>query len=319
VSEGPDQPVSEAGIRKNSNLIVYDDPLQIAQDHDARPLGKKEFARIWRHSALSGVELFHGSYRNHAFARHYHAVSAIGVVDRGVMGSYCRRANHVAPAGTVILFNPGDVHAPGPANDGGWGFRTFFLEEALFQKRSLEFGAKPFRFVKPFVQDRRLADRLFRLHRKLEENGTSLEFESSLLDILAQLAQRHVCVSTSAHSAEDEPTKVRRASEYIDAYYWQDVTLEKLSEVSGLSTYHLLRCFRHVVGLTPHAYLIQMRIEAAKALLRSGAALTTVAASTGFADQSHFSRHFRRIVGGTPGQYYPDLRKRSGRSCRPPL
>jgi AraC-like DNA-binding protein len=292
-----------------SRQVVHEDPLQIARDHSQRPLGNQEHALIWHHRALPGVELFRGSYRTYGFARHYHSVPAIGVVDRGVMGSFYGRTNYVVPTGSVILLNPGDVHAPGPANGEGWSFRTFFLEDVLFRSRTLAIGIGSLRFTKPFVEDQWIADSLLRLHHKLEQSGASLEFESTLLDILAHIAERHVCVPAPAHSAKPVPLKVKRAKEYIEAFYPQDLTLERLAGVAGLSTYHLLRAFRNTVGLTPHTYLIQMRIEAAKRLLLSGATLSAVAAKTGFADQSHFNRHFKRIAGVTPGQYHPDFQK----------
>lgn len=288
---------------------MADDRLNIAEDHGARPLGGSESARIWRHDGLSGIELFRGSYRRYRFARHYHSVPAIGVVEHGVMASYCRHKNHVVPAGSIILFNPGDVHAPASADGKDWSFRTLFFEDSAYRKYSLALNKAMLRFKKPFIADPGTAARLLHLHRSLEQPGTALSFESALLEILGEIADRHIRLLASTRPISKETDKVKRAKEYIEAYYSKNITLDELAGVSGFGTYHLLRVFRSAVGLTPHAYLIQIRIEAAKKLLLSGATAAATAVSTGFVDQSHFHRHFKRIIGVTPGHYHADVRK----------
>lgn len=183
----------------------------------------------------------------------------------------------------------------------------FFIEDQSFQARSSDVSGKVLRFSKPFVEDHRLADRLLRLHRKLETHGSALQLESSMLEIFAQLARRHACFQAPADDPGAAKTKINRARDYLHAYYGSDITLGELGELAGLSPYHFLRTFRRSLGLTPHAYLIQIRIENGKRLLRAGNSISDVSASTGFADQSHFTRHFKRILGVTPGQYLPQF------------
>jgi AraC-like DNA-binding protein len=96
---------------------------------------------------------------------------------------------------------------------------------------------------------------------------------------------------------------VKRARDFIEAHYTDNVTLHQLSEVSGLSSFHLSRTFRDIMGVPPHLYLIQVRIERAKTLLTDGWPLAHVAAETGFTDQSHFTKRFKAVVGVTPGRY----------------
>ena len=96
---------------------------------------------------------------------------------------------------------------------------------------------------------------------------------------------------------------MRRTREFLEANFEQNVSLADLTNLVGLSSYHLLRVFRSEVGLPPHAYLEQIRINYAKQLLRSGMPIVEVAVNTGFVDQSHFTRHFKRHVGITPGLY----------------
>ncbi|QHS53184.1 AraC family transcriptional regulator [Edaphobacter sp. 12200R-103] len=276
---------------------------EIQGDHGERPLGGEEHARIWRHACLDGIELFHGTYKNYEFARHFHRIPAIGVVDRGRMSSYCRGGNHILAAGTVLLLNPGEIHAPAPAGPSGWSFRMFYLDDAFFEKVSLPAAMRPLRFRQPFVQDRELASTLFQLHRELEVNGDRLRFEALFVSIFSRLAERYSEASTLAVDQRLDRTAIGVALDYMEANYDRNLSLDELAGLSSYSASHFLRMFRDVVGLTPHAYLTQFRIELAITLLRSGTPLIDIAGLVGFTDQSHFTRKFKRILGVTPGQY----------------
>jgi AraC-like DNA-binding protein len=221
------------------------------------------------------------------------------------MRCYCKGATHILQPGTVLLFNPGEVHAPGPAHSDGWIFRIFFFEEDVFRARSIDVARDVLRFSKPFVEDRRLANSLLRLHCKLETHGIALDIESSILEVFTQLALKHTCLPTHIHRSGVEKAKIKRVKEHLDVYYRRDITIGELAAIAQFSPYHMLRTFRSSVGLTPHAYLIQIRIEEGKRLLRKGNSISDVSACTGFVDQSHFTRHFKRIMGVTPGQYLP--------------
>jgi AraC family transcriptional regulator len=99
--------------------------------------------------------------------------------------------------------------------------------------------------------------------------------------------------------------KLRSVVDYIHAHLGAEVSLDELAAVAHLSPYHFARLFKNSTGLPPHQYVIARRIERAKELLRARVrpALAEVAAEVGFADQSHFTRHFRRLVGVTPKRF----------------
>jgi AraC-like DNA-binding protein len=100
---------------------------------------------------------------------------------------------------------------------------------------------------------------------------------------------------------------VRRARDYLHARYTQPVRLEQLAAVTGVSRFHLAHLFTRATGVPPHAYQNQLRIAAACRLLRAGVQPAHI--DVGFADQSHLGRHFKRIVGVTPGEYAATVRR----------
>jgi AraC family transcriptional regulator len=130
----------------------------------------------------------------------------------------------------------------------------------------------------------------------------------SLANVLAVHLIRH---TTDAHrlpaSADGvlPRRKLRTVIEYIMENLGGSPTLEQMAAVVHLSPYHFARQFKAATGLPPHQYLIARRVERAQHLLRADATLglAEVALRAGFPDQSHFSFHFKRILGVTPRQF----------------
>jgi len=96
---------------------------------------------------------------------------------------------------------------------------------------------------------------------------------------------------------------VRRALEHILQHYWTGVTVQEMADLSGRTPFQLIRAFRRELDMTPHAFLIRVRVMRATAMLRCGEPIAGVAVDVGFVDQTHFARHFKRFHGRTPGQY----------------
>ncbi len=102
---------------------------------------------------------------------------------------------------------------------------------------------------------------------------------------------------------------MRRVHEYIEAHLNDTVELLELAAIAGLSIFHFARQFKQSAGVTPHYYLIRSRIERARELLAgTDLSLSEIAFATGFSDQSHLTRHFRQMIGMTPGQFRWSLR-----------
>jgi AraC-like DNA-binding protein len=120
---------------------------------------------------------------------------------------------------------------------------------------------------------------------------------ASLLSALLDLA---------AHEEPRPPIltpAVARTREALHERFAEEVPLEQLAELAGMSKCHLVHLFHKEVGLPPHAYQIQLRVARARVLVAAGVPLAEVATMTGFADQSHLTRLFKRVVGMPPGQY----------------
>jgi AraC-like DNA-binding protein len=119
---------------------------------------------------------------------------------------------------------------------------------------------------------------------------------------------RYAAPRVEAPAPRHELQAVRRAREYLEAHFLENVSLLGLGELVSLSPWYFARTFERAVGLPPHAYLEGVRVRRARELLDRGASLVEVALSVGYPDQPHFTRRFKRLVGITPGQYCRDRR-----------
>jgi AraC-like DNA-binding protein len=270
------------------------------------PLNRGEFARIWRADDIGDIELLHAQYLTYSFARHTHEGAAVGIIEDGAESFYYRGAIHTAPVGQIIVFNPNEAHTGQGADIRGWRFRMFYLDSILLQRAVAEFTGQrrdvPF-FPHPTFNDPDLAGILRNLHISLEGAATALERQSKFIWTFAHLASRHADDPSTERTVGNERSIVKLVREYLGDHFAQNVTLNEIAILSGLSSYHLIRVFREETGLPPHAYQSQVRINRAKRMLRQRKAISAVAIETGFGDQSHFTRHFKRMTGVTPGQY----------------
>ncbi len=266
-----------------------------------------EYIKLWRRPELEGVELLRARYVTQSFGRHTHDGFAVGVIERGALGFYYRGENVVAPAGLINLVNPDEVHTGHAATKGGWTYRMFYFDADRLQNAASEIAGRqeaiPF-FRKGVLCDEPLAGAIRALHVGLETGQLSrLEIESRFLALLTQLIDRHADAKPSSRPVAREPVAVRRVRDYIEACYAESMSVEDLASIARLSPFHFIRVFQKQTGMPPHAYLMQIRVRKARTLLAQGRRIVDAAYDTGFADQSHLTKHFKRTLGFTPGQY----------------
>ena len=207
-----------------------------------------------------------------------------------------------ANAGEILLMEPGELHANTRITPPGT-FRVLSVPPSLVAQAAGELGmgeSPHWRYAKVSSPDYFRA--FARLHASLEAPATALERESHFTECMNLLLNQ--CTEAGERrSGRAPPGNVRRCKDFILEHYAQPLTLDELARVSALSRFHLVRAFGAFFGLAPHAFQIHVRIEKAQRLLDAGLPPVSVAAETGFADQSHFTHHFARITGVTPGRY----------------
>lgn len=258
--------------------------------------------------AVPGIEAVEAASR-HSFARHTHDRFGIGVIERGAQRSLSGRGPVEAGSGDVITVNPGEVHDGAPIGDAGRSWRIVYLDPALVAEAAADITdgrRRAYEFMSPVVADPRAGRRVCGLFDALtddREPDAGGRWEALLLTLLVGLG-----TGTGTGRGSTVPDAIAPAREMIDDDPAASLALADLARACGLSRYQLIRAFAKATGMTPHAYLVQRRIDRARALIADGVSLAEAAAGSGFADQSHMTRVFVGKYGLSPGVYADALR-----------
>ena len=264
---------------------------------------------FWRERRFDDLECLKARFSRHSYAPHAHDTFAVGVILAGAESFHYRGASPVAPQGSLVAVNPDELHDGRPTAE-SFAYRMLYPSVALVQGIADELGERPAgfpAFARPVMDDPEVAARLGAAHALREahvlKGADRLAVDEAFTAALTLLVRRHSRSDARGRRLGREVAPIRRARQFADESYMQDLTLNDLAAAAGLSRYYFLRAFRREVGVTPHAYLTGRRIAAAKTLLDGEAPLSEVALACGFYDQSHFTRSFKGCTGVTPGQY----------------
>ena len=264
------------------------------------------------------------------FAPHVHDGFSIGVCIEGLEMIRYRGRPHYAAPGSVVILPPGEAHTGGPSDGSNFVYRVMYPTAELLG----DGAARPPRFPQPVVMDPALATELRRAHAALSRvaqgSGSRpanpaapqlvvskpaatepLETESRLCWLFGELVRRHAAPAGPADGLPGTSAVARQVMDRLADQLTCPPALADLAADAGLSRYQLLRAFRAEVGMPPYAWLAQHRVARARLLLEHGHRPAEAATLTGFADQAHLTRWFRRVVGVTPGAYRNGVQDRS--------
>lgn len=178
----------------------------------------------------------------------------------------------------------------------------FYPSAALVARALTDDGLAAAPSFDAYVIDDALLYRQFLLLHQNSRGGASLlERQSATLMFLRRLFLRHA--RASGHNSAIAPRVAALVRDFLHAYCEDNIQIGDLASIAGVSETQVIRAFTKALGLPPHAYLIGLKVARARQMIRLGMSLSQASAQVGFADQSHLTRHFKRITGQTPGQY----------------
>lgn len=267
------------------------------------PHEKVEFQRIVE---LDDLEVVRATYFRHRFPKHSHDVFAFGIVEHGAQATEYRGTTHIAVAGDICLVNPGEVHTGYAPDDQGWSYRCCYPDPELLSDIACQGGRKetvPPHFLSPVIRDPMVYRHFYRFFDAVEEKEEALCLQERLIAALSAALSRHGACNVSSRDLKGGAGHVSRACAYMEERWSEQPLLNDIATSAGLDPYSLIRAFRRLTGMTPHAYLMQTRISRGKTLLATGRSPAQVALDSGFFDQSHFTKQFKRFTGTTPSIY----------------
>jgi AraC-like DNA-binding protein len=261
---------------------------------------------FWRDKALPFIEARSvRDGRKVCYRKHWHETFSIGLISQGRCNYLNGKKTTEACCGTVVMMNPGDVHACNPVHGEPWSYKMLYIDVPwLCGTRCAPHigGSRDFAPLSRISTTRpelyhglnRLFDTLINpAIAPLEKQTASISF----VDLL------RLCLDTDRSAPSARTPRLVRAADFIRDNCTRPLSLEDICREAGLSASHLIRAFRETYGLTPHAFQLNCRIEFCRSQLRAGRSIADVAFAAGFSDQAHFQRTFKRFVSATPGQY----------------
>ena len=278
------------------------EPVDSHEPRGRPPLNRAVMKHV---TNLGGLDYLSANYRKQDFPRHVHEEYLVGLIERGVHDVWCRGELWHAGAGSIATFAPGEPHFGGSGADQGWSQKILYLPELLIRNVLEDSGVGvlgTLDFKLPFQSNNYAARGIKVLWGLLEDNySSSLEIDEHLIEFLPKFITQ--ASKRSAPRERPVPPKWWNVRDFIHAHFNIPVQLNTLAIIAGCSKTALIEGFKVHFGVPPNRYLIQVRIDAARQLLRQGLDIASVATTVGFADQSHLTRHFKAILGVTPARY----------------
>ncbi|WP_165662527.1 AraC family transcriptional regulator [Oceanimonas sp. MB9] len=262
---------------------------------------------FWRDARMPQVELRRSDDgRAVGYAAHSHPQWSLGAITAGESSFLYRQARYRVAAGNLVLMNPDWVHACNPVEGKPWAYYMMYVDTAWLTRLRADNGLLPDRDWRDIstavVAERRWFDGYLRLAACLQSPRLPLlQKQTALVEYLESLMQ-HLAGHSVPYPAP-VPKRLRQLADYLDAHSLEEVSLDELCCQCGYSAGHLVRVFRQHFGITPHAYLLNRRVQHGQRQLKAGVPIAEVALNMGFSDQAHFQRTFKRLVAATPAQY----------------
>jgi AraC-like DNA-binding protein len=261
--------------------------------------------RFFNPSDLPHVKAVHGENVSHEFPRHIHNGLSIGIIMKGERVVEGKGQSHAIPKNSVFIINPGEPHT---CKSFGREHSYFVISidagtvNAFASRISGKAKGLP-RFKDTVLHHSELNLIIQQFFGLVKVSGSTLEKESMVVSLLSTLILHHGEKPPRVCRNDSHTNTINNACEFIKANYSCNISLKHLSKAAGLSSFYFQRLFVKHLGVSPYDYLVQIRIKKAMELFNEGQSIVNAALNTGFADQSHFSRVFKRVTGITPGLF----------------
>ena len=248
----------------------------------------------------AGLQRLAARFGGHAYDPHRHETYGIGLTLHGVQQFNYRGSLRTSRARDVLVLHPDEAH-DGHAGEGAtFAYRMLYVDPAAISQALG--GASPPFVTEVVAPDAAMAGLIDEAFADFPQSLEPLAIDATVARLADLLARRSDGHRRRRRGAAALPA-VGRARDFLIANAHRTVGSDELERVSGLDRFALARHFRRAFGTSPHRFQVGRRLMQAQTLIAGGTALSETAAATGFADQSHLTRHFAARFGVTPGRW----------------
>lgn len=254
-----------------------------------------------RNEGLPFIEVKEGAWKSYSIREHSHDELAIGFVEKGGSTITCNTLEFKIKEGQSILIPPGTIHLCRPDDLRRYRFTMLYIDPDWFKAafKIEPAGIKP--QIKPL--DDQAVEEKDRFLALFKTGSDPLDMEVAAILFLGNFMFGSFDIQTLKLPSIDGQTELEGIRDYMDQNFSEQIQLDDLARISGMTKFSLLRKFKAYYKLSPHVYIINKRINLAKQLLLEGKTVARTAVTCGFFDQSHFAKTFRQYVGIAPVDY----------------
>ena len=254
---------------------------------------------------FSQIETIRAHFTGHAYDPHFHDAYLIGVTEQGIQQFHCDRKKYHSLVGDTFFLEPGAIHDGHAPQEGGFTYKMLYLPpkwlEGELMKMSFSLPSLyELKFHSTLSHDLRLSEHIHNAFYAFHQQETKITQETALTNLLSELLQTENWV---VEIASPTPMQAKRARDFIHEFAHTDIGLDDMASSIETDRFRLNRLFKQEYGLSPHAYLVQLRLSSARKQIAQGTPISEAATNWGFADQSHLGRWFKRAYRLSPAAY----------------
>ncbi|MGZ8510857.1 MAG: helix-turn-helix domain-containing protein [Chitinophagaceae bacterium] len=262
--------------------------------------------KLWRSDQLFNIDFASYTLTHHHFSKHFHDHYVIELVVDGADSFYCSGKTYSAGKNQFAFINPGEVHTGNTVADTPLKYYSLYPGRKSMMEIATQLEIvlpDDLQFQRPVVSQPLLAEKFLTLFHSFCLSPEDKFFQEEIFfDCMYALLKRTNHDDPSS-SANKQDRRVQLLIDYIRSHFQEEISLQQLASLVHLNPFHLLRVFKKIIGVSPYEYLLIIRSEHARQLLRSGYKVQDAALEAGFYDTSHFNRVFRKIAGMSPKSF----------------
>ena len=248
---------------------------------------------------LNNILFENVSHSNEDFTKHYHDTYTIGITYKGFIKTFNVHQSYYSYEYSIRINNPGEVHG-GKAKE--WSHANFYptveiisnIYEQIFYEKKIPY------FQRHIVDNKILFLKVHNFFDAYFKKEDELLIEAYLIEALSSLILDSTLYTKDYKKIFEDKKIIKQTYEFINDSIDTNFTLDILAKNVNLSKFHFLRLFKKDIGLTPHAFIVNERLNRANFLIQNGLSICEASIQVGFNDQSHFTRNFKKYFGYTP-------------------
>jgi len=272
-------------------------------------LDRQNRAKFWCDRKILGLGLLHAAFTSHDYGPHTHEAFVIAATEAGGAHIKSRNATEPVSPGTLFVSNPEEAQSSWMGDSECWRYRSIYLGSPAITSitQALSVETLPC-FGHSLIGDGDLITNFLRLHVALEDGEDDERTHELLIGVLGKLFRRHGSDGRRIAAGPRDLALARQIVDVMRARCTEKLHLADLASRFGLTIFQMIGLFKRTVGMTPHVFLIRLRLNLACRCLRRDLPLAEAALEAGFCDQSALTKYFKRCYGITPLQYATAVR-----------